>query len=136
MSAELIAKLESASEGSRELDEQISDALCDSKFWTRINGLSDEQGGMWMYEFEGHAPSSALRVTTSIDAALALAERVLPEHWIGFQKNRGSPPTEAWSCWIAFGGDPESIEADCATPALAICVALLRASAAEGAGHE
>lgn len=78
MTKSLIQRLEEASEGSRELDEEVHDLLCDRKTRTWIAGLPDEVGGLWMYEFEGHNPHSALRVTDSVDAALALTERVLP----------------------------------------------------------
>lgn len=143
MSAELIAKLESASEGSRELDEQINDTLCDSKFRTRIAGLSDEHGGMWMYEFEGYAPSSALRVTQSVDAALALAERVLPGTTFridldGVSRVWAFDKETFWNIHATINSRPKewSAHAQASTPALAICAAILRASAAEGAGHE
>ena len=126
---DLIARLEAAEVGSRELDEAISTAMCDSKFRTCIEGLSDEQGGMWMYEFEGHAPSSALRVTTSLDAALALAERVLDGDF-------------SYDLFHDFGGynrakvhgitdGPVSGEGKAETMPLALCIAILKAKDAQ-----
>jgi hypothetical protein len=76
--SDLITRLEEAAEGSRELDEAIYDALGATKVRSCIAGLSDDVGGMWMYEIPGHNPSTALHVTTSLDAALALAERLDP----------------------------------------------------------
>lgn len=75
-------------------------------------------------------------VTTSLDAALALAERVLiePYPWVG--KNRGSPLVAAWSCELVMGDDfrAPAIETDAATPALALCIAILKAKA-QGEGN-
>lgn len=75
--AELIARLEAAEVGSQEMDEAIHDAIGLTKERQCIAGLSDEVGGLWMYRFEGSAPQSAFCCTSSLDAALALAERVL-----------------------------------------------------------
>lgn len=132
----LIARLEAAEVGSRELDGAIHDVLCDDKFRNCIAGLSDEQGGMWMYEFEGHAPSSALRVTQSLDAALALAERVLPEvFWemscraiINGQKQYG---VTLWPEDMEAG--VEGAHGHAPTPALALVIAILRAKQGEPA---
>lgn len=116
----LIARLEAAEAGSRELDEAISDALCVRKNRNFIAGLPDE---LWMYEFEGHAPSSALRVTQSLDAALALAERM-----------RMNGPCYLYRCGVKEWGfhfeDCDTAYAK--TPALALVIALLRAKQGEG----
>lgn len=128
MTTPLITRLEEAAEGSRELDEAIHDLLCASKFRTCIKGLSDDDGGLWMYEFPGHRASSALRVTTSLDAALALAERVLPEmNCTGFDKTPLG--VEAYVSlnnvdsghWCEIGWHKSS-------PALALCIAILKAN--------
>lgn len=130
----LVEKLEAAEVGSRELDEAIHDLLCDGKTRTCIAGLSDEEGGLWMYEFHDHSPHSALRVTTSLDAALALAERVLPGWEFGcyfdrmnIRGNRNAKveahrwqdvaPEYAFAC----------ASAKAETPALALCIAILKA---------
>lgn len=126
--SDLITRLEEAAEGSRELDEQIHNLLCASKFRTCIKGLSDKDGGLWMYEFPGHGASSALPVTTSIDAALALAERVLPEmNCIGFDKSPSvveahvSRNNVESGHWFVLGEHPSS-------PALALCIATIKAN--------
>ena len=142
MTQELIAKLESASEGSRELDALVTVALrLDCK-----RGLSDDLqylspirrddecaiGTYWYVCRSGRSLRTAEPVTTSIDAALALAERVLPKLWTWrVEKNNGGYFVAFWS-----DGDyaPDG-EAVCASPALAICAALLRASAAQGVGQ-
>ncbi|MCY1251566.1 hypothetical protein D9M72_653430 [compost metagenome] len=101
-----------------------------------------------MYEFEGHAPSSALLVTQSIDAALALAERVLPGWAVDCHTEDGSLETyPIRKDMVIFGdGDCEFTLSYChpkiepreigvgysRTPALALCVAILRAKQGEG----
>lgn len=135
----LIALLEASETGSYVLDEMISDALCKSKFRTCIAGLPDEQGGLWMYEFDGHAPSSALRVTQSLDAALALAERVLPGYEVSVAQRKPRHLETCAEWWhaslfkirtgVVFDAGPGTISIKSATPALALCIAILKAKA-------
>lgn len=73
----LIERLRNATGPDRELDEAIALALCDDHFFAQLAD-APEGVGCEMYSFGRHAPHSALRVTVSIDAALALVERVLP----------------------------------------------------------
>lgn len=122
MTQELIAKLESASEGSRELDYLVE---------AYLNAVVG-------------APAQCPRYTTSIDAALALAERVLGDGWaMNVCKDAGPDvgPAFRWSSQIARGqlggsvGRRDMFIAVSDTPAPAICAALLRASAAEGSGQ-
>lgn len=128
----LIARLEAAEAGSRELDEAISDALCVRKTRHFIAGVQDE---LWMYEFDGHAPSSALRVTTSLDAALALAERVLGgwawrvDHWGAMSRiTLNECDNEGW-----HRSKHQRIEVAVEQPpALALVIAILRAKQGEG----
>lgn len=138
----LIALLEASETGSYVLDEMISDALCKSKFRTCIAGLPDEQGGLWMYEFDGHAPSSALRVTQSLDAALAMAERVKIGTLLEVQGCWNPLDPAEWPAWTirwypaAAPIDGKSWWAQIATartPALALCVAILKAKAESAA---
>ena len=134
----LIARLEAGEIGSV-LDEAISDALCKRKFRTCIAGLPDEQGGMWMYEFDGHAASSALRVTASLDAALALAERVLPGYEVSVAQRKPRHLETCAEWWhaslfkirtgVVFGAGPGTISIKSATPAVALCIAILKAKA-------
>ena len=129
----LIALLDRSEVGTFVLDEIVSDALCKSKFRTCIAGLPDEQGGLWMYEFDGHAPSSALRVTQSLDAALALAERVLAEQAIGGRPGRLHDFAQhfngRWEAKTYRVSDGSSHQSVAATPALALCIAIIKAKA-------
>jgi hypothetical protein len=96
----LIEKLEGAEVGSRELDCAI---------WTATGG----------WDHVGRPPT----FSTSLDAALALAERMLPG-W-DWQIVKGSEE-EAYVALqphgAAFGHEVQA-----ATPALALCAAILRA---------
>ena len=106
----LIARLEAAEVGSRELDWAVGAAL-----FTGVRGCA--------------APNA----TTSLDAALVLAERVL-EGWRWLVQQLG-PNYEA-SLTISNGAflltsDPE-VYAIGKTPALALVIAILRAKQGEG----
>lgn len=108
---DLIAQLEAAPAGSRELDYRIKGWLEFDDYW-RLRVAAD-----W---------------TTSLDAALALAERVLPgmRARIDMDARRraflfpddgytvGSDPTR----WVSY--------ADAPTAPLALCIAILKAKAA------
>lgn len=73
-------------------------------------------------------PHAAL-YTASVDAALALAERVLPGHTGGFQ-----PGIESKTWATVYYASPvevhEVAKAKAATPAIALCIAILRAKEA------
>ena len=75
---------------------------------------------------QGIAPA----YTASLDAALALVERVQPDWWPGFQKNRH---TNDWSAWLEKAGRPadEGIEVTAPTAPLALLAALLRSLSTE-----
>lgn len=102
----LIEKLEGAEAGSKELD------------------------GYVLFKLDYDQSESTPPITTSLDAALALAERVLPD--------------EIWEC--EFGPSSSRaelknprfiIEASARTPALALCAAILRAqSEARATGED
>ncbi|WP_146226067.1 hypothetical protein [Phyllobacterium leguminum] len=67
------------------------------------------------------------RYTASIDAAIALAERVLPEGLARLLFVRNSTPTKAGFDW------PEKSKIlyfEGATPAIALCIAILKAKEA------
>lgn len=131
---ELVARLEVATEGSREIDAWIADIFDPAP--DQHDGFS----GRWPFapgsEFDAQVPP----VTTSLDAALALAERVLPEGW-GYRLTRTErgghhAATLHWS-------HPVNREAyaEARAAALALCIAILRAttpgnpsSASEGVG--
>lgn len=151
MTTSLITRLEEAAEGSRELDARIWMALNDPEPANYFAGVGME---MW---FDGTprevlSTSSGLsathelkpamgKVTTSLDAALALAERVLPR-WgfdCGQPARMGEHGGRPWAdCWppvedgevVAFklgGPRPTHRHSNAATPALALCTAILKA---------
>ena len=107
----LIEKLEGAEAGSPELDADVALQV----------GWTVHPGDNWIGP---HAEIAVPDYTTSLDAALALAERVLP----GWVWNMGND----LPCWVHlwiddrnYDGNP--IKGDAATPALALCAAILRA---------
>lgn len=112
--AELIAKLKAADEGSRDLDAQVCEVVHSSLIADCQPDL--EKGhGHWIHPTAG--PTYAMDYTTSIDAALQL---LAPgSYWT--VKDDGS----------AFVGHRESDHdghtAHAATPALALCIAALLA---------
>ena len=122
--AELIAKLEAATERSRELDAEI---------WAHLNGFTGAikgrwVGGRWSWSVGsvGVWDDELPHYTTSIDAALTL----VPEGW--HWTIEGPDPLKRVSPY-ALLGLPGLREADgrAATPALALCIAALRAREAQ-----
>lgn len=106
---ELIARLEEAEAGSRELDREIGEI-------TRAPmGNAGDVVGLGYAHF-----------TTSIDAALALAERVLPDARVTINTGSG------WARLLTKDGRYDYgffASARAATPALALCIAILKAKA-------
>lgn len=117
----LIARLEAAEAGSRELDAGVFCAT--NSGWRPGTGVQTgaviRSGIMWSPE----------PVTTSIDAALALAERMLPGCFPGVQKNRWA--RKAWTAYLTVADADDEIEQDADTPALALCIAILKAKEAQ-----
>lgn len=124
---DLIKRLEEAEAGSRELDALV---------FRRFGGpLPKEFAGYgveltWQADGSATMPVGEMQVrydppayTTSLDAALALAERVLPE-W-GWYAG-GSRGEHCGRLDTPDGCDFE--EAYAATPALALCIAVLKAT--------
>lgn len=106
----LIARLEAAEVGGRELDR-----------------------GIWFsLEFNSHGePSHAPKYSTSLDAVLALAERVLPGCSPGMSQNVHS---RDWFAWIGYAEDGEAklhAQTFGTTPAIALCIAVLKAKQGE-----
>jgi hypothetical protein len=113
--ADLIARLEAAEVGSRDLDAAI---------WLLVVE-KPRPGGKVDRDMFGRWPA----FTTSLDAALALAERVLPGCFPGVQKNRWTfHDGLAWSAYITPADDCGEVERDGAIPALALCCAVLAAA--------
>lgn len=129
--SDLITRLEEAAEGSRELDAAIWYAVHEPDVdYPGIRTEQTEQGPREVLtcELGSKWADDVGRYTTSIDAAYALAERVLPEmNCIGFDKTPSG--VEAYVSrnnvdsghWVVTGEHPSS-------PALAICLAILRAN--------
>ena len=122
----LIQKLEGAEVGSRELDAHV---------WASVNGyeLFEHDGAGWRYRMHPddimrHERTSYISpVTTSLDAALALAERLWPHvMWrVGHDPDDGS--FKAQLVTAQKPGDPPAVHTNAATPALTLCAAILRA---------
>lgn len=121
---DLIARLEAAEVGSRDLDADAHGAV--GTIFSRPITPEDRYYGH-LYEPKNVSifiPEALTPVTTSVDAALALAERVLPG-W-------------AWELYAAYEikgvmrygcnlGEEDTTYAH--TPALALCCAVLKANA-------
>lgn len=131
--AELIARLEAAEMGSRELDALVHVAVADDPNTYVVephpDSMFSHQPG-W-YRTGNDLSVLADPVTTSLDAALALAERVLPSAYLGIQQNRGVEAGCSWSafleCYDKQVEAMESIETDAHTAPLALCIAILKA---------
>lgn len=121
---DLIAKLEAATEGSRELDLRISYEINPPRY-----AITAEPVELDVWLAEGGARS----YTTSLDAALTL----VPEGWRwtvanpGYDKGvyQGGRALADLHHPLSSGGGPNA-KAFGATPALALCIAALRARAA------
>jgi hypothetical protein len=150
----LVERLEVAEAGSRELDALIdaATAATDGSFEV----CAYEWDGVWFSgEFApGEAPRSAadypaatvqcirqsMPVTTSLDAALALAERVLPGWWRELGETGFKPPNSFWKAAV-FSATPSGESYDTArvvafgnTGPLALCIAILKATTASSVG--
>lgn len=135
----LIARLEAAEAGSRELDAAIWSALLPVKakvvsFWPLY---SDERKTCVEFTLPPKRTATVTKnsgpylhanpVTTSLDAALALAERVLPGCCPGVARNVHH---KDWYSWV--GSKDEEGCGDLGngrgpSPALALCIAVLKA---------
>jgi len=124
---DLLTRLEAAEEGSRELDAEIEIAVLpaymvtkDAEGFVQINMHGTALTPVWA----DYNPHSAPHYTTSIDAALTL----IPDGW------------RYWHYWTGVygaavfptrGGGPRIKVHDAATPALALCIAALKAREVE-----
>ncbi|CAM2954927.1 hypothetical protein BDI01nite_22460 [Brevundimonas diminuta] len=125
----LIARLEAAEVGSRELDGAICAALGEQPEWATKNH-APTQPQLWTDGKPGlHAREWLCpRYTTSLDTGLALAER-LPG-WVWNMGNDTRCWAHLWNDLPTYDGNPSMGRA--ATPALALCIAILRAKQGEG----
>lgn len=126
---DLIKRLEEAEAGSRELDIAFRDAvLPDAKTQdlTMLTGFADKP--------ETHGERRIVIVenyTTSLDAALALAERVLPGWAWEIRMDQDVAFVQAAPKWWQEGlaaPDEDGVSAEGNTAALAICIAILKAT--------
>jgi hypothetical protein len=123
---DLPTRLEGAAAGSRELDIEVGQALGLIDADLIYTGLDGCRVG-----FGNRDPWPDW--TTSIDAAVALAERVLGETmWqVGFDPDDGSLLARLA---IFCGSEVHHAKSNAATPALALCAAILRAHAEQVQG--
>ena len=118
----LIAELERATEGSRELDAKI--AVAAHPLLATFRDDPERGAGHWISDHDG--PVYALDYTTSLDAAVML----LPE---GLQYGISTHPKEevfnpgGAQAFVMDMGCTLYVHADSATPALALCIVFLRA---------
>lgn len=112
----LIERLEGAEVGSRELDADLQDALfcCQIKRERQLLQSYVFHMGDGEWELIPH-------YTTSLDAALALVERVLPG-WAWSVGNKA----QGGQAYLMRGLGDGLIEGKGASPALALCIALLK----------
>lgn len=128
---DLIERLEGASVGSQSLDAEICIAFQyggpNSEGATNVRTDSDWEGDLLFEQGADECCAPIPPVTTSLDAALALAERVLPEGW-GYRLTRTErgghhAMTLHWS-----HPANRSVYAEGRSAPLAFCIATLRAS--------
>ena len=124
----LIASLREAREGSQELDRKIYRALGhtleDRGYWSRTIGGDRVWTERWsLIPYDLPKP-----LTSSLDAIMGLIREKLPgRHWS--VQTTGEPGRDAYSAEISASA-PYSFNVICytaATPALALCIALLLA---------
>ena len=142
---DLIAKLEAASVGSRELDAEIYAETHEPMFGRyRSPNKSDDPGNPYMAQ-----KVTAPNYTTSIDAIVGLIEKMLPSWSIQIMIERRSKELP-WFCvhmqdseYISLywhegdaDGNAYSQAYSRATPSIALCIALLRALEAKEAAEK
>jgi hypothetical protein len=133
---ELLSRVEKAEGPDRELDREICLAA-------RENVSTDPLSGFVWRPNGGGGWSDVPDLTASLDAALALVERVLPGSYVELSGPRKylhipTPVPNRWKAYIATFNHDGDKTGWAATPALALLAALLRAlmstHSEEGAG--
>ena len=114
MTTPLITRLEEAAEGSRELDLRVFE------HFDRVNGERWTEADLDYALTDPDRTINPPHLTTSIDAALALAERVLPgwDFIVGRTNGGLTIHAQVGPGEMQFGN----------TPALALCIAILKAN--------
>lgn len=118
---ELLDRVKAATGPDRELDEAVALITSSEHEFAQLADAPIGTGCM-MYRHGVSQMQSALRVTSSIDAALALSEILLPEYRFAmYTDGGGKGPT----CLSMYDNDPVSAECRAPTLPLAIISALL-----------
>ncbi|MBB4799710.1 hypothetical protein HNP32_003470 [Brevundimonas bullata] len=122
---ELIARLEAAEVGSRELDAVV---------WAATNGyeLVRFDGAGWLYKMHAEDIQRHERTgfipgfSQSIDAALALADRIIPGWWIELRRY-----SDGWYVKVAphSSKEADALQGFQKPAAIALCIAILKAKA-------
>ena len=124
----LVARLEAASEGSSELDAAIA----------IVADRAERVIGHWRYNEQGRA-REVESFTSSLEAALALAYRALPEGWTVEIKTGARPFHRAiihprYSMENKQDRCPMGLSK--ASAAMALCIAILKATTANSVGTD
>lgn len=134
---DLPTRLEGAAAGSRELDDSVILAA----FGGEMMDWWDDAAQQHQIKAKDGSRVNVTPVTTSIDAAVALAERVLPGCYWLLGKGRNRPDEPLYGVQIMKGeavnfvdAQDVSAETEAATPALALCAAIIRARAEQKEG--
>ena len=139
--SELIERLEKATGPDRDLDAALYVALCkpkqypdDLRYYYLPSVSTDHMemcapGTYWLKERSGRSLQTAPAYTASLDAALALVERVLPGWGYFLRHDSDSGYVAALVYPDAFRVTPGATNG--ANMATALCLALLRASPTE-----
>ncbi|WCD56275.1 hypothetical protein [Caulobacter phage RLK] len=134
MTADLIARLEAAESGSRELDVAIAQAI--AKPTTFLNYMTfDEAVRDFPHDLVNIANNWPIpHFSASIDASVALIGEKLPGWFFGLQENRWSKEPEQterrWSAYLSpptYDPEEPEIEVTHRDRYLSCCIALLRA---------
>lgn len=128
---DLIAKLEDATEGSRELDAEISAAIgnvvepCGANDWAVLYGTKIVEGSEGRLEDEDWRELE--HYTTSLDAALTL----VPEGYLWQIKQAVQCCALVWALEVDYDDHPVPTGYSTTHPALALTIAALKARSAQ-----
>ena len=127
---DLTARLQAATEGSRELDDAIAREMLKASLPIRLEGMSDAEPSVSVFQYADGSMGTSLRYTTSLDAALTL----MPGGWVWTVQIDYELPGRArlFNDDLVPTARSAGIVADAATPVLALCIAIMKAMKAEG----
>ncbi len=138
----LIARLKAAETGNSELSWAIAEALGWTRYWSMMTiylppGETEEFANE--HPEDSGATVEMPRFTTSIDEALTLVPSGAVWHVMtdygDLNRAKIGPRENPSASVYQDGGPPLFIQADAATPALALCIAALMAQAAIAVAH-